>query len=105
MRTVLGVSVAQELTRGECTYRTAVAGWAGGEALSTASSNLVRNAIDIARVAHLDDGLDLVQGGGAESWRRLRVALVGIWAAAESVISDLGTLRVPDDDKLGVWAA
>ena len=73
--------------------------------MSAASANLVRDAVDIARVAHLDDGLDLVQGGGAESWRRLRVALVGIWAAAESVIGDLGTLRVSDDDKLGVRAA
>ena len=73
--------------------------------MSTASSNLVRNAINIARVTHLDDSLDLVHGGGAESRRSLRVALVGVWAAAESVIGDLGTLRVSDDDKLGVWAA
>jgi hypothetical protein len=73
--------------------------------LSTARSNLVRDTVDITRVAHLDDGLDLVQSGGAESRRGLRVALVGVWAAAESVIGDLGTLRVPDDDKLGVWAA
>jgi hypothetical protein len=73
--------------------------------LSAASANLVRDAVDIARVAHLDDRLDLVQSGGTERRRSLRVALVRVWAAAESVIGDLGTLRVPDDDKLGVWAA
>ena len=73
--------------------------------MSTASSNLVRDTVDIAGVAHLDDSLDLVQSSGAESRRSLRVALVGVWAAAESVIGDLGALRVADDDKLGVRAA
>jgi hypothetical protein len=73
--------------------------------LSTASSNLVRDTVDIAGVAHLDDSLDLVQSSGAESRRSLGVALVGVWAAAESVIGDLGALRVADDDKLGVRAA
>ena len=73
--------------------------------MSTASANLVRDSIDKARVAHLNDRFDLVQSGGTERRRSLRVALIGVWAAAESVIGDLGTLRVPDDDKLGVWAA
>ena len=73
--------------------------------MSTASSNLVRDTVDVARVAHFDNRLDLVQSGGAERWRGLRVALVGVWAAAESVVGDLGTLGISDDDKLGVWAA
>jgi len=73
--------------------------------LSTASSNLVRNAINIAWVAHFDDSLDLAQSSGAKRRRSLRVALVGIWTATESVIGDLSALRVSDDDKLGVRAA
>jgi hypothetical protein len=68
--------------------------------LSLARSDLVRDAADEARVAHFDDGFDLAQGGGAESRRRLRVALVGVWAAAESVVGDLRALRVADDDEL-----
>jgi hypothetical protein len=66
---------------------------------------LVRDTVDIAGVAHLDDSLDLVQSSGAESWRSLGVALVGVWAAAESVIRDLGSLRIAHYDKLGVRAA
>lgn len=73
--------------------------------MGATSSNLVRDTVDIAWVTHLNDRLDLVQSGGAESRRSLRVALVGVWAAAESVIGDLGTLRVSDDYKLGVRAA
>ena len=72
--------------------------------MSTARSNLVRDTVDITRVAHLDDSLDLVQGRGAKRRGSLRVALVGVWAAAESIVRDLGALRVSDDDKLGVGA-
>ena len=73
--------------------------------MGTASTNLVRDTVDVAGVTHLDDRLDLVQSGGAECRRSLRVALVGVWATAESVIGDLCALRVSDDDKLGVRAA
>jgi hypothetical protein len=93
------------LTPKENTYRTAVPRRSRRETLSAASPNLVRDAVDEARVAHLDDGLDLAQSSGTESRRSLRVALIGVWAAAESIISDLGTLRVSDNDKLGVRAA
>lgn len=75
------------------------------EALRAAGADLVRDAVAVARVAHLDDGLDLVQSGGAESRARLRVALVGVWAAAEGVVGDLRALRVADDDELRVRAA
>lgn len=73
--------------------------------MSPARSDLVRDAGPVARVAHLDDRFDLVHGGRAEGRRRRRVALVGVWAAAEGVVGHLAALRVADDDELRVRAA
>jgi hypothetical protein len=73
--------------------------------LGTASTNLVGHAIHIARVAHLNDCLDLAQSGRAERRRSLGVALATVWTATEGIVGDLRTLRISDDDKLRVWAA
>jgi hypothetical protein len=68
--------------------------------LSLASADLVRDAAPEARVAHLDDGFDLVHGGRAEGRGCRRVALVGVWAATEGIVGNLRALRVADDDQL-----
>lgn len=81
-------------------YRTTIPLWPGREPLSLASADLVRDAAPEARVAHLDDGFDLVHGGRAEGRGCRRVALVGVWAATEGIVGNLRALRVADDDQL-----
>ena len=85
-------------------YRTAIPLRPRRKALSPARADLVRDAVHVAGVAHFDHGFDLVQGGCAEGWRCLRVALVGVGASAESVVCDLRALRVADNDQLRVRA-
>jgi hypothetical protein len=86
-------------------YRTAIPLRPGREPLGLASADLVRDTAPEARVAHLDDGFDLVHGGRAEGRGCRRVALVGVWAAAKGVVRHLSALRVADDDQLRVRAA
>lgn len=71
--------------------------------LSSAGADLVRETVDVAGIAHLDDRLDLSSGlrvdcvGG-----RADDLLVGVASATEGVVGDLGSLGVSDQHDLGV---
>ena len=60
-----------------------------------ASANIVRQASDVVRVAHENGGLHGGEGCSGQGCAR---------SAAEGVVHDLPSLRVPDQHDLGVWA-
>lgn len=72
--------------------------------MSPATTNLVRDAVDVAWVSHFNHSFDLVHGRCTEGGRGLRVALVGIWTTTEGIVGNLCALRVAHDDQLSVWA-
>jgi hypothetical protein len=54
--------------------------------------------------SHLDYCRDGLHGAGLNSRGGIGVAVGVIWASAESIINDLATLRVANQDQLGVRA-
>ena len=64
--------------------------------LGLASADIVREASNVVRVAHEDGGLDGGEGSAGEG---------SAGTTAERVVHDLTTLRVADQDNLGVGAA
>ena len=75
-------------------------------ALSSACPNLIGQAIDVARVAHLNDRLHLRGGFRIDGvGRSADDALVGVASAAECVVRDLGALRVSHEDDLSIGAS
>lgn len=65
-------------------------------ATSSASSDVIRQTVDVVRVAHEDGGLDSGEGVTGEG---------GAGAAAEGIVHDLPALGVADEDDLGRGAA
>jgi len=77
------------------------AGRASGEASGLAGADVVGETRFVARVTHEDGGLDIVAG---DVGRNGGDAAPRVCAAAQSVIHDLTSLRVPNEDELGVGA-
>lgn len=96
--------VAFDLSIGIGTHGARVARRARRKALSPATTDLVRDAVDVARISHLNHSLDLIHCRCTESGRGLRVALVGVWTATEGIVGNLSALGVADDDQLRIWA-
>ncbi len=61
-------------------------------AIGSASADVVREAGDITRRAHLDEGLNLAEGTSADGGGGSGDAGVGVGATAEGVVHDLATL-------------
>jgi hypothetical protein len=64
----------------------------------------VRTSGDVSRVTHEDDGLDLAANSAGDGCSGAGDALVGVTTSAESVITNLSSLRVSNVHQLGVGA-
>lgn len=72
--------------------------------LGSAGADIVRQAGNIAGVAHEDDRLDLVESTSRDGRGRGGDAGARIRTAADSVVHDLAALGIPNKDNLGVGA-
>jgi hypothetical protein len=64
----------------------------------------VRTTGDVSRITHEDDRLDLASNSAGDGCSGAGDALVGVTTSAESVITDLSSLRVSNIHQLGVGA-
>lgn len=73
--------------------------------LCSAGPNFVGQSIDVAWIAHLNDGLDLSRSRGVDGVGcSANDALSGIASAAEGIVGDLSALRVTDENDLSIGA-
>lgn len=86
------------------TYRARVTRRTGRETASGASADTVVETANETGATHLDDGRNGLQGARVDRRRGVGVSVGVVRTAAESVVDDLTTLRVSNQDQLGVRA-